>query len=176
MLSTRNKEYVSIIKERSCLHVDLFHEMVHWFHMLRDPNRFIQESGVNSIFSSEIDNCTSLYFDNIEGCNSIQRKGIVNFIWEDLEELRTILGVKIGSFKYLNGDDISENLYRVSVGEAVRYGHRSKAFYEDSVVINRYLDVLYLVGKFYVKDKIFDYNEISNIDIGLGNAKIIMWE
>lgn len=174
-LVDRNREYVPITKEKSRLDVNLFHEMLHWFHELRNPARYAKESLDDSIFSSE-DNYTSAYFDGIEGYNSMPRQGITVYIWEDLEELRTILGVKMGSWKYLYGDDISENLYRVCVKEAVRFGHKSKAFYEDSTVINRYLDTLYVVSKYYVKNDIFDYNLVKDVDIGIGNAKIIMWK
>lgn len=57
-----------------------------------------------------------------------------------LEEFRTILGyteivigkssegksVYIEKYDYLEGDDLSENLYRLCIGEPLRYGYTSE--------------------------------------------------
>jgi hypothetical protein len=49
---------------------------------------------------------------------------------------------------YKNGDELSENLYRIVSGLPIRCGHSADEYYEDSMVILRamtiYLAVLYL--------------------------------
>jgi hypothetical protein len=66
------------------------------------------------------------------------------------EEIRNILGVtkNIGN-DYMEGDDLSENLYRISIDQPIRFGHSEYAYYEDESII---LDV---IGNYF--DTICDY-------------------
>lgn len=57
------------------------------------------------------------------------------------EEVRTILGSHTTVTDYINGDDISENLYRLCDDQPLRFGHSSSPFYEDKNVIEKVLSV-----------------------------------
>lgn len=62
-----------------------------------------------------------------------RQKEVVNF-----EEVRTILGSSATSPDFQNEDDLSENLYRYSLGYPLRFGYRSSiAYYEDASVVRR---------------------------------------
>ena len=158
--------------------ISLFHEMIHWFHILRNPERFLKEINaysdgrinvaenlhvvghyetLGSYFWGKIDNGTS---DKDEWkvsatpwlTGSLAKS---SKYWVSFEEIRTILGAPtekqyrgiqaktaaLNKYYYLNGDDLSENKYRVSLGTKIRFGHDVKPFYEDSMVIYRAKDV-----------------------------------
>jgi hypothetical protein len=56
----------------------------------------------------------------------------------NFEEVRNILGSYDTVDEYKNGDDLSENLYRSSIGYPLRFGHDgSISYWEDINVINR---------------------------------------
>lgn len=149
------------------LDIGLFHEMIHWYHYLRDPVRFSKYSSKESENKFIFPLCC--YYGNLVE---------LNLIWSgqhtaDSEEISTILGVPNPYEKsflnmmlsdsfltkkdkrgndlpkeaqkrlinicgqniflahhntFLNGDDISENVYRVSKNQKLRYGHSAVSF------------------------------------------------
>jgi len=122
--------------EPAYLDIVLFHEMLHWFHFLRAPVIY-KEKGLSNFLSYIV---LSYYGDLRE-----------LFVWGinssfDVEEIKTILGTpdwkddRINEFvchsailcknkKYLEGDDLSENAYRISrdiensSNYKIRFGH-----------------------------------------------------
>jgi hypothetical protein len=58
-------------------------------------------------------------------------------LFQETEELRTICGSRrdVDSF-FIEGDDLSENLYRLCIGESLRYGWCSVDGIEQESVIN----------------------------------------
>ena len=137
-------------EENRTYDIALFHEMLHWFHSLRNPNRF---SNLDSDDPLEFKYPLRCYYGNInELC-----------VWDataDAEDMATILGcpnlnipnllpliannafflhrnnhndrpVHINGINqfipiaetFLNGDDLSENVYRASQGQHMRFGH-----------------------------------------------------
>ena len=73
----------------------------------------------------------------------------------NFEEMRTLLGMphNILDAEYLNGDDLSENLYRSCKGMLLRFGYNGDNFYEDRKVINRVINaiinnyIVYITGR-----------------------------
>jgi hypothetical protein len=110
--------------------VYLFHEMVHWFHMLRHPSRYFFE--LQSFLSSNIprQGLVSFYF----GTNPIKYWTGAGWISSGnnhmvkAEEVRTVLGAPCcnGDYAHLyqpgpgprtfliQGDELSENLFRLA--------------------------------------------------------------
>lgn len=130
----------------------LFHEMLHWFHYLRYPERYLSENVV------DMDNLEDYRFSLFcffypnadEECHNLWTMGNSVKSWYAAEEVRNILGApdydseqqskflgginydKNGYHKFLNGDDISENAYRLSRSThespiKMRFGHRDYA-------------------------------------------------
>lgn len=138
--------------DNDTLDIGLFHEMLHWFHYLRNPKRYTNSDAENpGVYKYAL---RSYYGDPSELCT-----------WGsavDEEEIRVILGtpdyrkrnhlslipqeafltvnpvdgvlVKNGGFipfesKFLEGDDLSENAYRMLVRDSngsicrMRFGH-----------------------------------------------------
>lgn len=105
----------------------LFHEMLHWFHALREPERKGQELALKTR-TSQISRIR-MGDENLE-LWSYEKHG-KHFI--KMEEFRTIMGEVVevsskGKVIYsprpvLYGDDLSENLYRFGNGDDLRYGH-----------------------------------------------------
>lgn len=139
----------------------LFHELLHWFHFLRHPSRYFESDSKDPTLYRYL--LRSYYGDLSE----LYTWGSI-----DDEELRTILGspnyknsehvslmpndafiaggsipVKLGftlpaNASFLNGDDLSENAYRLSRNEHgrrthMRFGHG--ACINSSLIWNRFL-------------------------------------
>lgn len=127
------------------LDVALFHEMLHWFHWLRNPQRFRDEIAAEGTTSSCDNYIARAYLGDIISSDKeweSEEPGCIS-----CEEIRTILGspniieVRAGeqmllpdgsgtvnnspdSLKcYCNGDDLSENAYRASLRLFMRWGH-----------------------------------------------------
>lgn len=106
----------------------LFHELTHWFHRLRNLARYDEDGNwVGSINLSGHRSLSHFW----SGINQSLLTEEQKIFWLDdygnvaFEEVRTILG-GYGCEHYVNGDEISENAYRQSIGWHLRYGH-SKA-------------------------------------------------
>jgi hypothetical protein len=118
--------------------VGIFHEMLHWFHLLRHTERYRVESDMPEDLRINVqhdgDNGIKLYLGAMY-LGTLRDKDLDNSekYWCDfndagkrcfrIEEMRTILGScrDIDSF-FIEGDDLSENLYRLCIGEPLRYG------------------------------------------------------
>ncbi|MDR0580941.1 MAG: hypothetical protein LBG04_02390 [Holosporaceae bacterium] len=133
--------------------VGIFREMLHWFHFLRHPLRFYIEADkiYDTVALNEIriiDGITvdlgSIYFGSLRGDdlkNSERHWDGLNSEGKRLfkmEEIRNILGNirKDGNASFLEGDDLSENLYRLCIGLLLRYGHNNSCKTEHEDVIN----------------------------------------
>lgn len=115
--------FLSIKKVKPPLDVVLFHEMLHWFHYLRDSRRFKNER-VLDYQEHEYYLFDYYYGDQADianfACDAWNYRGLRG------GELRNILGTPSDkvlemfekeikqSVKFLNGDDLSENAYRCS--------------------------------------------------------------
>ena len=110
--------------------------MLHWFHALRDMNRQETERSIDSEIVKEADflfkislepEKKELWYGRKEK-NNPESNLVVR-----MEEFRTIMGYTVKVTKnseeiYVpgeiqNGDDLCENLYRICVGQKIRYGH-----------------------------------------------------
>ncbi len=170
--------------------IGLFHEMVHWFHVLRHPQRHSEER---------------IGFKNAGGaislCDTSQRETIGAYFWGNFsddsdhwkisaypwigrsidntyvnfEEIRTILGAPtleqyravvtdtshLNPYVFLNGDDLSENKYRASLNAKLRFGHSNQPFYEDKTVIRRVMTISRAT-----ESNIIDLTCYNNLDNG----------
>ena len=140
-ISSEISEKVSILRCARTDDVGLFHEMLHWFHSLRDPERKKRETTLKhlpSSYQSDIllkskeigtDKLSMWAYENHFG---LSKKLVI-----EIEEFRTIMGyvpticLKTGKLETvlyaadesIYGDDLSENLYRKCTEQALRYGH-----------------------------------------------------
>lgn len=132
--------------------VGLLHEMIHWYHFLRHTERFTIErnagNGSINIHGKKADNAIYIHIGNYYWPTATEDRWKLSAMpWfvineEELavgfEEIRTILGSKkVDVEGYINGDDISENLYRSCDNQPLRFGHSGTAFYEDKSVIDK---------------------------------------
>ena len=171
--STRSG-YTHIINSSMKFDVALFHEMLHWFHHLRNPKRNYLETNTNKTLHFNDTVISQYYWHGIDCCilawNTNNENNYAH-IWSsgflshlDFEEMRTLLGMPHNSniANYLNGDDLSENLYRMCTGMPLRFGYEGRNFYEDRKVIDRVINacwgnyIVYLTGKDSHVD--FQYN------------------
>jgi hypothetical protein len=155
-IGKKHSNYTSIVHYTASTDMNIFHEMIHWYHSLRHPNRLDRE--VNSI------DCGLLadelwkfpiswhYFRDIAGLMTMDeytRMSISGFYWRNrinqfsCEEFRTIIGSPniIVDAAIVNGDDLSENLYRACIGVPLKYGHNDSSFLEDNRVIDKVIRI-----------------------------------
>jgi hypothetical protein len=152
--------YTHIVQAPTTLDVVIFHEMIHWFHHLRNPKRYYEEinSGDTKSFNSMLP-IHQYYWDGIAIGQTNQN---YKRIWSagnfnahlDFEEMRNLLGMPHDFVQNcLRGDDLSENLYRINRGLPLRFGYSGTSFYEDKRVIDRVINacmgncIVYITGK-----------------------------
>lgn len=150
--SNKNNEQTAIGMSESSIDISLFHEMTHWYHYLRDPRRYGDECEANNLQQ----HCLGTYYWSELGDQpewNEERRKISETYWTNFEEIRTILGATnpITNNGYREGDDLSENLYRMCVGYPIRFGHSNVPFYEDVRVINKAINVTIENYMFYVR-------------------------
>ena len=151
-LGNQNKDEIQIIQTARTDDVGLFHEMLHWFHTLRDPARKNKElqikCGTNNKGKLSDDMMKS---EKIELWIGRKKRGNpLSEVILKMEEFRTIMGYTVNfsitidgkTISYspeepLYGDDLSENLYRLCVGQELRYGHVIKVTTVSAAVIDR---------------------------------------
>ena len=117
------------------LDINLFHEMCHWFHALSNFERMKEERNVIDLFSNPLGR---YYWGNIKKfsatCDNmplpLNQEG---FFWTNrektsFEEIRTILGANYEVEDYKEGDDLCENLYRISCNKKIRWSHKNSDF------------------------------------------------
>ncbi|MBR1734216.1 MAG: hypothetical protein IJ730_02020 [Alphaproteobacteria bacterium] len=140
-------------KEERSNDIALFHEMGHWYHFLRDTDRLANENiNPNNKLEKLIENSIGKYFyDNLEGINEKDRIKISAESWCKFskfgqlityEEMKNILGIPIDLSDYKNGDDLCENLYRISRQTYIRFSHSDDPYFEDQKVIERATNIL----------------------------------
>lgn len=153
-----NSENEDIIRLGSVnSHVALFHEIIHWYHLLRAPDRADFFVAADANLSTRRNNFLWLtYWGPLQ---TEGRKLFSESQWRssnnqffNQEEVLTILGAPSsakniiyspmfhriafrGRKCYLEGYDLSENLYRAYWGMALRFGYQAIPFTENSMVI-----------------------------------------
>lgn len=131
----------------------IFHEMLHWFHSLTDPERLQKESYIEKKKDWFDSNIGSYYLIHKDKNEKTIEKNVDKALkcWTKIEELRNICGMpkkeeieklckrfnlendtlllyyKALLGKNLPSDDLSENLYRLSVGAPIRVSHSSSS-------------------------------------------------
>lgn len=180
--------------------IGLFHEMLHWYHLLRAPRRFVTEktAGAGTIKLNGYSNANGLtiyigaYYWNTTRTNpEVDNKYNISATpWKSrinnriqFEEIRTILGSNVDVWNYMQGDDLSENLYRATRGSYMRFGHSTSPYYEDEGVIQKAISSCNQVGLYYrgYHLQCVPIAELSkkdqpdfpyNIETGIGGCKI----
>lgn len=197
-----NSHPISLVERDS--HIGLFHEMVHWFHVLRHPERHSKERVAFKVPAISLHDTATretiggYFWGGIDNNNTNSWKVSatpwlgysINNSYVNFEEIRTILGAPTvaqyrvvvpnnplhpNPYIFLNGDDLSENKYRVSVNAKLRFGHSGQPFYEDNSVIQKVIVISGSVGGDIVN--LVDYNAINDecrpeCKIGLGNFRV----
>lgn len=197
-----NNHPISIVERES--HIGLFHEMVHWFYVLRHPERHSKERmafkapAISLRDTANRETIGGYFWGGIDNNNTNSWKVSatpwlgysINDSYVNFEEIRTILGAPTlvqyrlvvpnnpfhpNPYIFLNGDDLSENKYRVSVDAKLRFGHSNQLFYEDNSVIQKVIDVSGSAGGNIVN--LVDYNTLDDgcrpeCKIGLGNFRV----
>jgi hypothetical protein len=134
------------------LDIALFHEMLHWFHKLKDYNKHSKESSKKNELQIRIEefDIIQLYWGNVSSFQ--EGKGpwlIPNFNRSALiiafEEIRTVLGNPRDAYGY----DLSENLYRMERKFPLRFGYSDVTFRERIEVVRNVLDGVRQVSKCY---------------------------
>jgi hypothetical protein len=152
-----NTNNTHINGQASILDEDLFHELLHWYHWLRDSYRFALDINASNI-SLQIDDVGRIggvYYNNLHGININERRlltvawctrrvtGSADFV-ANFEEMRTILGSPNNIPHYLEGDDLSENvfiLFKKSIMQGqqfsqIRFGHKDLSYIELAGPVN----------------------------------------
>jgi len=173
--------YTKIVRERKTQHdINIFHEFVHWFHKLRDIGRYNEECNTEGLYPNVLTHpIGEYYWNNLDGKSSTARIDYSYFNWRNdqgypsFEDIRTILGSYRSNVQYVNGDDLSENLYRMNTGRLIRFGHQNLMFYEDRKVVNRVINscITSYVDYNHCDDIDFNFNDSNNI-LGMGNLRI----
>jgi hypothetical protein len=216
-----NVNAIEIIRHPRSSDIGLFHEMLHWFHSLRDYKRYcldghgaydrqefanlITPAGaiINGVYqigamAYQID-IASHHYNGIAPADNGRRQ-VSARPWDgDYEEMRTILGVPVGysAMHFKNGDDLSENLYRLSkannIDRNIRFGHvalnprgtdagliiGNHAYFEDQNVINNYIQSAqnnmintYLPGNIFNRPGGTLTDPLNLVNQGLGGCRI----
>lgn len=135
--------------------ISLFHEMVHWFHYLRNPDKTDDNRSKNPKSFRYAMRCYYGYISDlcawgninaeeiatILGCPDLNSRISHTFDGEELVNTDAFPRINPGNgslvlidgitqyvdnrYSFLNGDDLSENVYRASQGEPMRWGHVS---------------------------------------------------
>ncbi|MDR0556109.1 MAG: hypothetical protein LBG20_03870 [Holosporaceae bacterium] len=131
------------LKKRE-LCIAMFHEMLHWYHCLRDTVRMNVENPHD--LSANLNNpILNYYFGGVN-------PNTINNTWNQdnqrvaIEDMRTILGVTPGINgldgnpinNFLNGDDLSENLFRCALNYQNIAQRRPRVYmrYGGSIIIH----------------------------------------
>ena len=129
--------------------IGLFHEMLHWFHFLRNPDRYtVGGSNDPNVFKYALrcyygdqnelaiwgGNTDSEEIANVLGapnCKDVRYQGLIApdaFLTENPGEATKVIvrgnpQYVPNSDMFLTGDDLSENVYRISRNCHMRFGH-----------------------------------------------------
>lgn len=152
--SNNNDVVLGFSEKERPLDVALFHEMLHWYHNLRNPDRYLERTNSNykyalksyygnideepatlwagDINDEELRAILGYPDHNIKGYFDLMPKDI--FFKEDsTAKDRSLIGTNSTLYipkqaKFLNGDDLSENVYRISKTLPMRFSHTSANF------------------------------------------------
>lgn len=141
---------------------DLFHEFIHWYHSLRDTLRMSNDLNSEGLFKL-YERIGSVYYPWTKIVSDQQRK-LAAVPWHsrydriisvNFEEMRTILGTDSSCPKYLEGDDISENLFALSRSYAIgsllcmiRFGHKDFSYVEHAHSVERTIKTLEVINNY----------------------------
>jgi hypothetical protein len=141
-----------------------FHELLHKFHFLRHMDRHDDEK--TGFTNDDLLGTRSISCDFFIGLDEDNRRkkvsslpwgewNIVSYFLNEerirlnVEEFRTICGVSADKrlfpnclAVYLEGDDLSENLFLCSIGRPLRFGHEKVPFIEDKSVITKAMSIV----------------------------------
>ncbi|MGX8717289.1 MAG: hypothetical protein ACSW8C_04880 [bacterium] len=132
VLSLNNVGTITTEEEVRPCDVGLFHEMLHWFHFLRNPDRF--DDGDNDDPNAFKYSLRCYYGDQNElgmWGGSMDSEEIANILgtpnhndvrYQHFIDQNAFLAVPYNEGT-LNGDDLSENVYRISRNCHMRFGH-----------------------------------------------------
>ncbi len=139
--------YLTTAGENRTGDIALFHEMLHWFHHLRHHQRCLDNKQINGFkyntrcyYGSGYELCVwgaeikEEEIATILGSPNYRQETHINlmpkkcFFHNDPGDSFYVenLGYVQQPDKFLNGDDLSENVYRVSKGCRMRFGHSSQ--------------------------------------------------
>ncbi len=152
-----------VTKAEKSFSASVFHELLHFFHILRNIERRDMEKVSNNCAFTVLSPSTigRFYYTQKEGHNDHYRTKHTTLPWVtrnptyNQEEHRTICGVPLpkqslnqltedansSEPKYLAGDELSENAFLFSLQHQLRDGHSDFNFYEDSDVVKKIFDV-----------------------------------
>lgn len=138
--------------------ISIFHELCHWFHFLRNPNRYLLERTAwnNTVlingetYDKTLKNSLAqyIYGDAYTSDSEKEKRWRISALpWREgehvhFEELRNIIGAVEAVGNYLEGDDLSENLYRLSIGHPLRFGHSNEIYRESEAIVNKAKDIV----------------------------------
>ena len=132
VLSLHNVGTITTEEEVRPCDVGLFHEMLHWFHFLRNPDRF--DDGDNDDPDAFKYSLRCYYGDQNElgmWGGSMNGEEIANILgtpnhndlrYQHFIDQNAFLAVPHND-GFLTGDDLSENVYRISRNCHMRFGH-----------------------------------------------------
>ncbi|MCR5224725.1 MAG: hypothetical protein K6C34_01455 [Alphaproteobacteria bacterium] len=160
VLGASRAGYDDIIPKKTLSDVALFHEMLHWYHHLRDVARQIRESnrGPSALHFTDVP-IGQFYWRKMNSAKLFANMVVSESVWSMnlpqlgsrvlFEDIRTILGVPNNFKPYLEGDDLSENLYRMCTANPLRFGYGNSSFYEDHTVIDKVIESVTSHKNFY---------------------------
>jgi hypothetical protein len=119
-----------LFPSKRLLHIALFHEMLHWYQLLRYHERANEtEKGVDCgpNDSPNVQLLLYYYFQNNKLVSEPKLLWGNCFLMDPtdsirVDEMRVILGSPLNLADFLNGDDLSENLFRCFCEEPLRFG------------------------------------------------------
>lgn len=186
--AVRDTGYSKVILCPDTVSVSLFHEMLHWYHHLRNVDRMNKEAGRVTKPHFHTHFLGKYYWGGLNSCANEWRGRLVSeqpwlafsvifgpADYVNFEELRTVLGVTYrGSIdqyqqNYLQGDDLSENLYRMCIGIPLRFGYGRDCFYEDTKVIDRVVNSC--LKNFLLYSKAHEPEDFNVRRSGLGKSR-----
>jgi hypothetical protein len=147
----RNTNTVLIKTQQSILTDDLFHELLHWYHYLREPYRFAMDLNIRGTLGIN-QRIGATYYPWANAIPNVLGNRLAAVAWYGkhvtsvhsvhsvlFEEIRTILGSHIGINSYLEGDDLSENVFMLcrellqNLPLQIRFGHKNFTYVENIV-------------------------------------------
>ena len=162
MLFSEDKTFDSFDEKITPLDMGLFHEMLHWFHFLRNPERYDNHTKIEAdCFKYPLRCYYGDVTDLITWGNDMKAEEIATILgtpnWENAshlnlipseaflpqrtsqEDIETSKGYIPHNESFFNGDDLSENVYRISQSENkndkfyFRFGHNDEAINKSNI-------------------------------------------